>query len=121
PGLDRREDAWRFLTGTPAIPALYAARPGLEIINEVGVSAIRAKSQRQVARLMSLSASHGWPCTTPHDPERRGGTVAINVEPGHSACLALKSRGILCDFRPGAGIRFSPHFYTRDDELDEAV
>ena len=35
--------------------------------------------------------------------------------------LALKAREIICDYRPGAGIRLSPHFYTRDDELDAAL
>ena len=70
---DRRDDAWRFLHGTPNIPALYAARPGLEIINRVGVEAIRAKSLRQTARLLELADARGLPCTTPRDPARRGG------------------------------------------------
>ncbi|HEV3167522.1 MAG TPA: aminotransferase class V-fold PLP-dependent enzyme [Isosphaeraceae bacterium] len=121
PNLERRDDAWRFLTGTPNIPAFLAARPGLEIINEVGVKRIRAKSERQVSRLLSLAGSRGWPCTTPLDPARRGGTVAVNVEHGHPASQALKARGVACDYRPGAGIRFSPHFYNRDNELDDAV
>src|SRR5579864_2611360 len=110
PVLVRRDDAWRFLNGTPNIPALYAARPGLEIINEVGVPAIRAKSERQIARLLSLAAARGYRCTTPHDPARRGGTVAINVDHGFEVSQALKALTILCDYRPGAGIRFSPHF-----------
>src|SRR5205823_522902 len=54
PALERRDDAWRFLHGTPAIPALCGARPGLEIVNRVGVAAIRAKSERQTARLLAL-------------------------------------------------------------------
>lgn len=121
PRLERRTDAWRFLNGTPNIPSFYAARPGLEIINRVGVSAIRAKSERQTGRLLALADSHGYPCTTPRDPARRGGTVALQVEHGAEVALALKAREILCDYRPGAGIRLSPHFYTRDDELDAAI
>ena len=79
PALDRRDDVWRFLTGTPNIPALYAARPGLDIVTAVGPAAIRAKSRRQTARLLALADARGWRCTTPRDPDRRGGTVAIDL------------------------------------------
>ena len=121
PGLDRRDDAWRFLHGTPNVPALYAAGPGLEVVNEAGVGAIRAKSLRQTGRLLALADARGYRCTTPRDPSRRGGTVAIDVEHGYEVSRVLKARETLCDFRPGAGVRLSPHFYTRDDELDAAV
>lgn len=121
PDLDRRDDAWRFLHGTPAIPALYAAMAGLEIINRVGVAAIRAKSRRQTARLLELADAKGFRCTAPRDPDRRGGTVALDVEHGYEVSRGLKALEILCDYRPGAGVRLSPHFYTRDDELDAAV
>jgi kynureninase len=119
--LERRDDAWRLFNGTPSIPALYAARPGLEIINEVGVEAIRAKSLRQTARLLELAAREGYRCTTPQEPARRGGTVSIDIENGYEISKSLKSLDILCDYRPGAGIRFSPHFYNRDDEIDAAI
>ena len=121
PALERRTDAWRFLHGTPNIPAFYAARAGLEVIRRVGIPAIRAKSRRQTARLIALAEARGYRCTTPRDPDRRGGTVAVDVEHGYEVSLALKAREILCDYRPGAGIRLSPHFYTRADELDAAV
>jgi kynureninase len=119
--LSRRDDAWRFLNGTPNVSALYAAGPGLEIIGRIGIDAIRDKSLRQTDRLLSLADAQRYRCTTPRDPARRGGTVAIDVEHGYEISRALKARGVLCDFRPGAGIRLSPHFYTRDDELDAAV
>ena len=121
PKLVRREDSWRFLHGTPNISALYASQPGLEIINQIGIAAIRAKSIRQTERLLELAAKGGYRCTTPRDPSRRGGTVAIDVENGYEISRSLKSLDILCDYRPGAGIRLSPHFYTRDEELDDAV
>jgi kynureninase len=119
--LTRRSDAWRFLHGTPSVPALYAARPGLEIVRRIGVEAIRAKSERQTARLLALAEARGYPCTTPREPARRGGTIAIGVEHGYEVSQGLKALDVLCDYRPGAGVRLSPHFYTRDDELDAAV
>ena len=121
PAHDPRADAWRSLVGTPSIPSLYAARPGLEILNEVGVTVIRAKSMRQTALLMDLARSRGYRVTSPEDPARRGGTVAIDLPHGLEVSRALKARQVLCDYRPGAGIRLSPHFYTRDDELTEAI
>jgi kynureninase len=119
--LARRDDAWRFLHGTPNIPALCAAKPGLKIVNEIGVEPIRAKSLRQTRRLLELADHHGYACTTPRQDARRGGTVAIDVDHGYEISKSLKALDILCDYRPGAGIRLSPHFYTRDEELDAAV
>jgi kynureninase len=121
PEMVRRDDAWRFFHGTPNIPGLYAARPGLEIINEIGIEAIRAKSVRQTTRLVELAKQAGYRCTVPSDSARRAGTVAINLDNAYEISRCLKTRDILCDYRPGAGIRLSPHFYNRDDELDAAV
>lgn len=121
PQLTRRDGAWRFLNGTPNVAALYAARAGLEIIGRAGVPAIREKSMRQTTRLLELAAANGLACTTPEDPARRGGTVAVDVPNGLAVSRALKAQEIICDYRPGAGIRLSPHFYTRDDELDSAI
>ncbi|MDR3639497.1 MAG: aminotransferase class V-fold PLP-dependent enzyme [Isosphaeraceae bacterium] len=121
PVLDRRDDAWRFLHGTPNVSALYAARAGLEVVNRIGPAAIRAKSIRQTARLLELADGRGHRCTTPRDPAQRGGTVALDVPHGYEVSCALKALDIVCDYRPGAGIRLSPHFYTRDDELDGAM
>ena len=121
PSMSRRADAWRFLHGTPSIAALYAARPGLEIVGEVGIEVIRAKSLRQTSMILELADARGWRCTTPRDTARRAGTVAIDVPHGYEVSKALKAREVLCDYRPGAGVRFSPHFYNRDDEVSAAV
>ncbi len=116
-----REDGGRFLTGTPNVPGLYAAREGIRIVGEIGADAIRAKSLRQTGRLVALADREGWEVTAPRDPERRGGTVAIDVPYGAAVSAELNARDVVVDFRPGAGVRLSPHFYTRDRELDEAV
>lgn len=121
PELDRREDAWRFLHGTPNIPALYAARPGLRMIKEVGAEAIRRHSLRLTARLIERAGEAGLVVKAAADPARRGGTVAVDVPHGYEVSRALKDRDILCDYRPGAGIRLSPHFYNTEGEGDEAV
>ncbi|CAG0946137.1 kynureninase [Anaerolineae bacterium] len=109
----------RFLNGTPQVPCLYAAKPGLEMINTIGVDAIRAKSKRQTARIIELAEEYGFAVSAPRHPDQRGGTVAVNVgEHSHAVSLELKRREFLVDFRVGAGIRISPHFYSKDEELD---
>src|SRR5262249_47764019 len=119
--IDYREDAARFLHGTPAIPALYAAQAGVKILQQVGKDKIRAKSTRQTQRLMDLAREYGFRTTAPVDPERRGGTVAIEAPHAYEVARALLDREILVDYRPKAGIRISPHFYTSDEELDVTV
>lgn len=113
--------AGRWLNGTPVIPALYAAIEGPRIVRKAGIEAIRAKSLRQTARLVSLANAHGWPVNAPRDPDRRGGTVAFDVPNGYEVAQALLARDILVDYRPEAGIRVAPHFYTDDREIDAAV
>ena len=114
-------DAFRFLNGTPNIPALYAARAGYEIVNEIGVEAIREKSIRQTTRLIELASAAGIPVNTPRDPARRGGVVILNVSGGQEVTRELARREILLDYRPQAGIRIAPHFYTSDAEVEHTV
>ena len=112
---------YRFMTGTSNIPALEAARPGLQIVAGAGVAPIREKSQRQTARLIALADRRGWRVNTPRDPEKRGGTVSIDMPQSYDVCRELLKRDILVDYRPKAGVRMSPHFYTDDRELDTAI
>ena len=115
------DTSYRFMNGTPNVPALYAARPGLKIIREVGLDAIRAKSKRQTARLIELADKRGWKVNTPRDPEQRSGTVSIDMPDSYHVCRELLKRDVVVDYRPQAGVRFSPHFYTKDEELDQAI
>ena len=112
---------YRFMNGTPHIPSLEAARPGIQIIREVGVENIREKSRRQTARLIELADQRGWRVNTPRNPEQRGGTVSIDMPDSQQVCAELIKREVLVDWRPKAGVRMSPHFYTKDEELEAAI
>jgi len=112
---------YRFTQGTPNIPALYVARPGLKIIAEIGVEKIREKSKRHTALLLEMAQHHGWRINTPADPESRGGTVSIDLPNSQQVCAELLQRDILVDYRPKCGVRFSPHFYNTDEELKLAI
>ena len=114
-------DMHRFLNGTPNVPAMYSARSGYEIVNEVGVEAIRTKSIRQTQFLIALADEAGLTVRSPRDPEARGGTVILDVPEGKEVTAELGRRQILVDYRPGAGIRIAPHFYTSDDEIEHTI
>ena len=107
----------RFLHGSPAIPALYAAKSGYRIINEIGVAAIREKSVRQTEALIALAEEAGFRVTSPKDPARRGGTITVWDDNAAAITKELIRREFIVDYRPGAGVRISPHFYTKDEEL----
>src|ERR1700749_2774041 len=119
--IDFAEDAMRFLNGTPNVPAMYSAQSGYEIINKVGVDNIRAKSLRQTQLLMDLADEVGIPVRTCREAGRRGGVVILYVPNGKEAAQELARREILVDYRPQAGIRIAPHFYTTDEEVEHTV
>ncbi len=111
----------RYLNGTPNVPAMYSAKSGYEIVAEIGVPVIRAKSQRQTQRLIALADEAGLTVRSPRDPEERGGTVIFDVPDGRAVTAELIRRQILVDYRPGAGVRIAPHFYTTDDEIAHTI
>lgn len=121
PEMEYAEGAFRWLNGTPVIPALYAAIEGPRIVRRAGIDAIRAKSVRQTTRLIQLADDRGLRVHASRDAERRGGTVAIRVPHAYEVAQTLMSRDILVDYRPDAGIRIAPHFYTSDDEVERVV
>ena len=119
--IDARDDSFRFLNGTPHVPSLYGCQPGLDIVNQVGVEAIRAKSIRMTKLLLEGAKSRGWRVNTPENPAERAGTVSIDCPHAPEVCRELLARDILVDYRPQAGVRFSPHFYNREDECAFAL
>src|SRR5258706_200510 len=111
----------RFLHGSPAIPALYAARSGYDIINEIGVEKIREKSVRQTQKLMEIASEAGFRVTSPPHAAERGSTITVWHEHAGAITKELVRREFIVDYRPGAGVRISPHFYTKDEELELVI
>jgi len=118
---DLREDGHGMMNGTPSIPAYYAALPGLDIIRQVGVDNIRAASIAMTTRLLELVDEYGFTSVASRDPKRLAGTVAVNVPDAKPVSKALKQREYLVDYRPGVGIRVSPHFYNTMAEVEAVM
>jgi len=117
PELEYAEGAGRFLTGTPNVPALYAATAGYDVVEEVGVEAIRRHSLRQTDLLASRLERDGFEIVSPRAAERRGGTLVVRTPEFAAVHRELGDRGIICDTRPDAGLRLGPHFFTTDEEI----
>ena len=111
----------RFAQGTPSIPALYSAIPGLEIIEAVGVPEIAAESQRRTESMIDFASERGWTINTPRERNQRGGSVMIGVDDAKGTAERLAERRVFVDWRPGAGLRISPHFFNTDEEIEEAL
>jgi kynureninase len=121
PELRYADGVARFLTGTPNVPALYAGTAGYSLIEEVGVERIRANSLRQTELLIRLADDAGFEVRSPRDSARRAGTVTVHVPEFEGVHAELGERGVICDFRPGAGIRLGPHYFNTDYELEHAI
>jgi kynureninase len=111
----------RFQSGTPNVPALFSARAGYEIVNEAGVDAIRAHSLRLTRRIIDHAIGRGYRVNTPLGDDERGGTVTIDLEGAETIAPELIRREVIVDYRPGAGIRMAPHFYTTVEDVDRAL
>jgi kynureninase len=111
----------RFAQGTPSIPALYSALPGLQIVAEVGIETIARESRRRTEWMIEYALERGWQVNTPRNVDERGGSVMIGVDDGPAMVERLGERKVFVDCRPGVGLRISPHFFNTDEEVHEAM
>jgi len=121
PELEYAEGIARFLTGTPNVPALYAATAGYDAIEEVGVDRIRERSLALTDLLIRLADEAGYEVTSRRDRARRGASVTVRVPGFEGVHRELAERQVLCDFRPDVGLRLGPHFFNTEDELEFAI
>ena len=72
---------------------------------------------------MLIEGAHrrGWKVTVSTESKRRGGTVAFDVPHAFEGAKELLAREIMIDYRPNAGVRVSPHFYSSDEECQSLL
>jgi kynureninase len=99
----------RMLSGTPPILGMLALRDMLELIGEVGIEAMRAKSvaltEHAVAVADELLAPLGVTLASPRDPRCRGGHVTLNHPAMRHVTAALWRRDVIPDYRDPGGLR----------------
>ncbi len=113
--LEFRPDARRFEAGTPSVAAVYAAKAGLEIINEIGSYNLRQRTASLNQDLVRRLREHGYRLRIPADPEHQAGITIVEIEEPLAITHSLAERGIIVDKRPGA-VRVSPYFYNTMEE-----
>ena len=114
------DDARRFELGTPSLPTVHTALGGQEIIDQVGLSAIRSRNLMLAERLADACREAGFRVRTPPDRASRSAIVPVQHPSPAEAVGQLAEQGIVVDQRPGI-VRASPHFYNTTDEVDAFV
>ncbi|HKV10497.1 MAG TPA: aminotransferase class V-fold PLP-dependent enzyme, partial [Thermoanaerobaculia bacterium] len=106
----------RFAGGTPAVlPSLFS-RPGLAIIRQIGIEAVRRQSLAQTDHIIARADEACLAVATPRPHERRGGIVALRFPGDAMVARDLVESGFICSYR--GGLRIAPHFYNTDEEID---
>lgn len=109
PGHQPAEGMRRFLSGTPPVLAMQPLVDAVELLEEVGVPAVRAKSRGLTAYLLELVDAHlaplGVEVITPRDPDRRGGHVTVTHPAMREVVAALWTRDVIPDYRDPGGLR----------------
>ncbi len=122
PGAIRYADnAFRWLNGTPHVPALYSAQAGYDFILDVGIETIRDANLRLSEFIIEQAKARGWPVRCPENPEERGGTVILDLPRGEHVVERLMQRNIQVDYRSGAGIRIGPHVYNTQEDCEVLI
>ena len=109
---------YRFGNGTPTIPGYLVARPGHELIASIGLTRIREHNVRLTTKIAEMALERSLTVNTPLEPERRTGWIGIDFDSAAQVCKKMIAERIFLDYRPGCGLRVSPHFYTTDEEID---
>lgn len=122
-GLDRLDwsaSARRFETGSPAVPNVYAAAAGIELVRTVGPATVEAQIGRVVERFISGARTRGFELSTPEAPAARGSLVVVRSSDAASLVQRLERRGVIASAR-GTGLRVSFHAYNTDEDVDAVL
>lgn len=114
--LDWADGARRFQTGTPSIPAAFAAAAGLSLLAECDIGAVETHVAVLAAALQDELAGQGWNFWSPTDPDQRGPQIAIQSRRPDEIARYLAERRIFASPR-GHAVRLSLHYYNSLDDV----
>ena len=115
-------DARRFEAGSLNTNGIYGLRAALDLLLETGMEAVAERAVRVASLLADRLESLGWTIHSPR-PSRSAivGTTPPPVEKSLRWLHAqLEDQGIVCAPREGM-LRFSPHFYNSEEEVDRVI
>jgi len=126
---DHERNAGGWQISSPGILGLAPLEGSLKILNEAGIEQIRAKSTNLTTYFIFLADQilaknpYNFYIGTSHDPDKRGGHIALKRDTEiRKINEALKSRGIISDFRPPNIIRLAPApLYNTFEEVWKVV
>lgn len=118
--LDYATGGRRYQTGTPAIPAAYAAAAGIALINETDQNVVFGHVQALAKRLQEGALEAGYRLYSPFEASERGPQVAVLTHDSEKLGAFLKTRRIIGSPR-GNAVRLSLHFYNNDTDIDRAI
>ena len=99
PTFTPQPDIRRLLLGTPSILALAAAEEGIAVTAEAGIEAIAAKARDLTGFGLNLCQQLSLHSSTPLDPARRGGHIAVHHADARRLVNELAGRRVITDFR----------------------
>jgi selenocysteine lyase/cysteine desulfurase len=118
--------ARRFEPGSPNMLGIHAMEASLSLLEQIGMENVEAEVLRRSSLLVeAILAEPRLELITPHQVERRAGIVTFRFR-GRDADFharlyrQLMAHGVICAHRAG-GIRYSPHYYTGTDVIDESL
>ena len=117
-------DTRRLLCGTPGILGLSALEVGVDLIAEIGVERLYAKSQKLSEFFRQCLAESGadLELVSPTDPASRGSQLSFCHEEAYAICQALIARGVIGDFRDPDILRFGfAPAYLRFEDMAKAA
>ncbi len=118
--LDPGKGARRFEYGTPAVAAIYAARAGIGLLDEISIPTVRERHMLLSQRLVDGARAQGWTVRCPLEARERTAIVTLAHPEPQAAVDALRAQGVITDSRPGL-IRLSPHYFNTPGEIDRAL
>jgi selenocysteine lyase/cysteine desulfurase len=115
------QSARRFECGSPNMLGIHALHASLSLIHEVGLNTISTEITGNADAIIEQVDAAGFELLTPREPLKRAGIVTFRVpdRDNHALYQGLMQQKVLCAYR-GGGIRFSPHFYNHEQEIENA-
>lgn len=115
--IDYATGSWRFMGGTPSMPAYYVAREAYKDLHEVGVETIRQHNAALCQVIIDRAQAAGLTIHSPLEHHLRTGFVAVDFPNSQVVSRQLIADQYKHDWRPGCGLRLGPHFYNTEQEV----